>query len=277
LVCVWHSGGAGDNNFLDRVWGPHQDVLNRAYIKSFTVFSVLWLIAPGLAVATIVGSKHDLSLAGGTTEICVFCHTPHNANNDLDNDGTVDSSMPGGRPNAPLWNRRITREGTYTPYTSDTLDSSCDATPSPLSLACLSCHDAALGTGGGDPAGYGSGAVSATDQHLLVNEPNLNPGGNQPNCDGCHTWPEGDGFPGKWWQIGPNMSNDHPISMTYPTPAQDPDFFVPPNPQNGWGDVRLFNGRVECPSCHNPHDPTNVPFLRKTVSGSQLCYVCHNK
>lgn len=234
----------------------------------------LGLVSQASVAGTVVGSKHDLSLAAGTTEICVFCHTPHNANNDLDNDGTSDPLDP-NRSNAPLWNRRITREDDYTPYTSPTMNTNCDATPSPLSLACLSCHDAALGTSVGDPAGSGSGAVSATDQHLLVNEPNL--GVNQPNCDGCHTWPVGDGFPGEWWQIGPDMSNDHPISMTYPTAAQDADFIIPPNLQRGWTDVKLFNGRVECPSCHNPHDPTNIPFLRRTINGSELCYVCHDK
>jgi predicted CXXCH cytochrome family protein len=153
------------------------------------------------------------------------------------------------------------------------MNTTCDATPSPLSLACLSCHDTAIGTFLGEPD-YGGGAVSVENTHQLVNEQNLN-GTSSHNCFGCH--PDGGQFPGEWWQIGPDLSNDHPISMSYPTPAEDPDFNTPSDPQNGWQDVRLFGGRVECPSCHNPHDPTNVPFLRKTIDNSTICITCHVK
>jgi predicted CXXCH cytochrome family protein len=215
---------------------------------------------------TIVGSKHDLSAVDGTNEICVFCHTPHSANIDLDKDATEDQ-LDADRPPAPLWNRQISREDVFTPYTSDTLNSACDATPSPLSLACLSCHDTAIGESAGE-LGYGSGAVSVDDQHNLFNEPFSGP--SLPNCSACH--PDGGFYPATEWQIGPNLSNDHPISMTYPTAVQDPDFNDPPN-----GGVKLFNNRVECPSCHDPHDPTNVPFLRETVDQSTICIACHTK
>ena len=226
-----------------------------------------------VAAGTIVGSKHDLANYGGglgnSDEICVFCHTPHNANADLDNDGNIDSEHA-TRPSAPLWNRRITTMAPYQMYTSATLNMACDNTPSPLSLVCLSCHDIE-GPDGAD------GAVGPTDMHALVNDSNRNnPAiGTQGNCGPrCHT-PGGN--PPEWWQIGPDLSNEHPISMTYPTAADDPDFFIPPSLQKGWSDVKLFMGRVECPSCHNPHDPTNIPFLRKSMVGSGLCITCHNK
>ncbi len=218
---------------------------------------------------TIVGSKHDLSspFGGGSDEICVYCHTPHNANADLDNDGNVDSNHA-TRPPAPLWNRRITTMANYQMYTSATLNMVCDNTPSPLSLVCLSCHDAATSFSGI------VGAVNTTDTHNLVNEPNR--GATNPNC-GTRCHPGGGDEPPKWWQIGPDLSNEHPISMTYPTASDDPDFFIPPDLQKGWSDVKLFMGRVECPSCHNPHDPTNIPFLRKSMVSSGLCTTCHNK
>jgi len=223
------------------------------------------------SAASIVGSKHDLSTSGGVDEICVFCHTPHDANADLDNDGTIDIDHA-TRPAAPLWNRRITDMSAYSMYVSDTLNSNCDATPSPLSLVCLSCHDSAANMSMG---GLGSaGAVSYGDQHNAVNEPNRKP---LTACTkACHQYDMNTKFAVNW-QIGPDLANDHPISMSYPTPAQDPDFFVPPDPQKGWSDVRLFKGRVECPSCHNPHDPANVPFLRKSMASSGLCTTCHNK
>jgi len=231
----------------------------------FSVFTAQVLAVPG----TIVGSKHDLSspFGGGSDEICVYCHTPHNANADLDNDGNIDSNHA-TRPPAPLWNRRITTMANYQMYTSATLNMVCDNTPSPLSLVCLSCHDAATAFSGV------VGAVNSTDTHNLVNEPNR--GDSNPNC-GTRCHPGGGDEPPKWWQIGPDLSNEHPVSMSYPTAADDPDFFIPPDLQKGWSDVKLFMGRVECPSCHNPHDPTNIPFLRKSMVASGLCTTCHNK
>ncbi|MCF6281796.1 MAG: cytochrome c3 family protein [Candidatus Polarisedimenticolaceae bacterium] len=228
--------------------------------------SVLLLVLPQLLLAaSIVGSKHDLgptNYYGGadattTNEICVFCHTPHNAN----------------ISQGPLWNRRLTDTTVFQVYTSPTMDATCAATPSALSLACLSCHDV---VGGG-------GAVGGDDMHRLVNSSNAN--GMIPSCLACHngigdllTGGQASFFPGQWWQIGPDLRNDHPVSIIYADAlSNDPSFNTPPDPEKGWADVKLFNGRVECPSCHNPHDPENVPFLRKSNDGSALCMTCHNK
>ena len=203
-------------------------------------------------------------LAGRLVGGLAFLSEPRDVFDDYD--GVADQ-LDADRPPAPLWNRVITREYEFTPYTSDTMDTTCDATPSPLSLTCLSCHDTAIGEDAGE-LGYGSGAVSVDDQHNLFNEPYS--GVSDPNCYACH--PEGGFWPATEWQIGPDLSDDHPISMTYPTVAQDPDFNSPPT-----GGVKLYNGRVECPSCHNPHDPDNFPFLRESVDGSTICLACHKK
>jgi len=235
-----------------------------------------------VTAGTIEGSKHDLSSSGsgGRDEICVFCHTPHGANDDLDNDGNPDADHA-ERPPAPLWNRVITSMATFSMYKSDTLNSDCDATPSPLSLVCLSCHDSAGNMSFDGTGTLNDGAMNSDDTHFLVNEPNRSDiFGTQElerNCGvPCHDYSGYTKVP-KFWEIGPDLTDDHPISMSYPTPAMDPDFWPPDNADTGWSDVRLFNGRVECPSCHNPHDPDNVPFLRKTMVGSALCFACHNK
>ena len=216
---------------------------------------------------TIVGSKHDLS-SGTTTEICVFCHTPHTFNDDVNKDGVNDMSVTagGGPANAPLWNRNLTTvNGMFTPYKSATMNQDCPDTPSPVSLACLSCHDE---VGGGAVLWTGNNEV-----HNLVNEPNL--GDSLPQCTACHP---GGNLPGSWWQIGPDISNEHPVSIDYETTyINDPYFKEPPSFRTGWSTVKLFNGRVECPSCHAVHDPTNVPFLRVNNTGSSLCYTCHDK
>ncbi|RMD81165.1 MAG: cytochrome C [Candidatus Dadabacteria bacterium] len=79
------------------------------------------------ASANIVGSAHDFSSYGWSNgEICVPCHTPHNA----------DTSVA----QAPLWNHEVTT-ATYTVYSNAaTLDATVGQ-PNGISKLCLSCHD----------------------------------------------------------------------------------------------------------------------------------------
>ena len=79
---------------------------------------------------TIVGSAHDFSDdAWNTTgEICIVCHTPHNA------DMTV--------ANAPLWNHEVTAVTNYQLYSSSTFNGTATiGQPDESSKLCLSCHD----------------------------------------------------------------------------------------------------------------------------------------
>ena len=76
------------------------------------------------------------------------------------------------------------------------------------------------------------------------------------------------GPPAEW--PGTDLSNDHPVALPYPTNVPDPAFNTPPSLSNGWTGVPLFDGRVECASCHNPHDPTNPSFLRVANAASAL-------
>ena len=76
---------------------------------------------------TIVGSAHDFSDDSWNTtgQICLVCHTPHNA----------DVSVS----NAPLWNHETT-VATFTTYSSATMDAT-TGQPDASSKLCLSCHD----------------------------------------------------------------------------------------------------------------------------------------
>ncbi|MBI2840557.1 MAG: hypothetical protein HYX75_19760 [Acidobacteria bacterium] len=248
--------------------------------RSFLWLAV-WTVAAVAAMpifsGTIVGSKHDLthvipaffihsSTMNNYGEVCVYCHAPHGATTAID---------------APLWNHR-TPSQPYTLYSSSTLDS-IPGQPGGYSLACLSCHDGTIGVdeiinapGSGDNLGgpwYGNSAVAV---HWKMN-PDPFSGA---TCAMCH-----DGSTGHYalmGYLGTDLRNDHPIGMTYPTPAQDPDFSAPDNPQSGWGgasshDVKLYGGKIECPSCHNVHDPDTIPFLRKSNQNSALCTTCHIK
>ena len=95
-----------------------------------------------LAVFAGVGNtKHNLSVSGpgpsqatSETEICIFCHTPHNAS-----------------PGAPLWNHELSTVTDYINYWSPTLKSYASAEDAPpidgFSKLCLSCHDGTVALG----------------------------------------------------------------------------------------------------------------------------------
>lgn len=217
-----------------------------AFILS--LFQLTW-------AASIVGSKHDLSVtneygffAGATTEICVFCHTPHGSN-----DG-----VPG-----PLWNRRITDKTKFVLYSGTPGD------PNNVTMVCLSCHDGVSGIGD-------DSAVAAYDTHNVVNNPgsghDVNP--LTPNCYACHF--SGDMYPQRNWRIGPNLTDDHPVSVSYEAAKLSRPLLELVADPTIVG-IKLFNGMVECASCHNVHDKANTPFLRVPNNGSGLCKACHGK
>ncbi len=99
-------------------------------MKRFNYFMVVtFLMFFGqLAMAqTITGSAHDFSDDSWNTsgQICLVCHTPHNA------DVTV--------TNAPLWNHETTM-ATFSTYSSASMDAT-TGQPDASSKLCLSCHD----------------------------------------------------------------------------------------------------------------------------------------
>ena len=79
------------------------------------------------AWAGVSGSAHDLrGIILTETEICVVCHTPHNA-----------QAVSG----APLWNHEVST-ATYTLYSSATFNGAGSIVqPAGTSKLCLSCHD----------------------------------------------------------------------------------------------------------------------------------------
>jgi predicted CXXCH cytochrome family protein len=111
------------------------------------------------ASAQIVGSEHDFSgkAWNNTGEICVVCHTPHNADVSISE--------------APLWNHE-TSTTTFALYTSSTLEAVVGQ-PDGSSKMCLSCHDGtvALDNFGGTTTGtkFNTGGknlgTSLTDDH----------------------------------------------------------------------------------------------------------------
>ncbi len=270
---------------------------------------------PGDAASGITTSRHNLgafgrfTTAADTTEVCVFCHTPHHAN-------TTDGIKP-------LWNRGASNLSAYIAYGTTLAGTPIVATElGSVTLACLSCHD----------------GVATFD--TLINAPGKN-GVTTAGSDLAWSFynflgATSDYMVSQRLNIGNDLSNDHPVSVVYT------EFIAGLRPidttistidltsdlaqsalqydngnirQNLWAVkgyisdtasiydlLREHRGqlRVECSSCHDPHfnnksfnevDYTyseaaeqqelesNGLFLRRVGgnTGSGLCRTCHNK
>jgi predicted CXXCH cytochrome family protein len=172
--------------------------------------SVALMAASGAAMGSILHTVHNLSASGSathmvgptaTTEICIFCHTPHGG----------DQSV-----NAPIWNRAVSSTNVYTRFSSlgrITFDAN-EAPVGGVSIACLSCHD----------------GTQARD--AVINGPGGGPNGNFAGTDGAAgTWVDGSATStaylsdlapsdngvtnGDLIYLGTDLRNDHPISMQY--------------------------------------------------------------
>ena len=143
---------------------------NKRFYLALIGLALLFALTAQSAFAqasNIASSKHNFSststntiraAAGGTTQICVFCHTPHGA-----------TSLA----YAPLWNKVLTTVALYALYTSDYLGPIASGglgypaavQPKEKSRLCLSCHDGtvALGSVYNLPgSGTGAGTIPMT-------------------------------------------------------------------------------------------------------------------
>lgn len=222
--------------------------------KSFImVVLVVFVTVPALAAVSVVGSKHDMifsgyATGGGTTEVCVFCHTPHGAQ------VTVTQ--------APLWNNTAAA-GVASVYNSSTSvsmnfatdETKVDATDARL---CLACHDSAVGA--------------------PVNAPNIGTG-----IDISLTT-----LIGANALLGLDLSNDHPIGMDLGANPETTDEGLRTIAviKTNFGGVTPFFGSTDdsinimwCSSCHDVHDsdPLKKPFLRMSNADSAMCKACHIK
>lgn len=102
--------------------------LRTPHLASMLATTAAMLCLAVASNAQIAASAHDFSTSGwnASGEICIVCHTPHNA----------DISVT----DAPLWNHETTAVVAYQLYTSATFDA-VPGQPDGASKLCLSCHD----------------------------------------------------------------------------------------------------------------------------------------
>ncbi len=211
---------------------------------------------------------HDFNVYRDYDEVCVYCHTPH-ASSQL----------------APLWNRQ-TPAGPYTLYHSPTSDQTSQG-PGNASLACLSCHDGSISVdvilnmpGSGlereweNPSYPGQAPSRSRMKSMAQGAVFTHTPGYFMDCGFCHDHivPPGQNYVASF--MGTDLSKDHPVGIGYPT---TPDFKSLPGGGRFPNGIALFGDKIECPTCHNPHEPDNGPFLRTRNDSSAICYTCHNK
>src|SRR3569623_1168442 len=102
----------------------------------------------------------------------------------------------------------------------------------------------------------------------------LNGGDDLMSCGKCHNGRVAHSIAIK--HIGTDLTNDHAISMTYAgLNSNDQDFRTPDGPYGFDNGIKLYDGKVECATCHNVHNP-DVKLLLRTRA-DRLCETCHIK
>jgi predicted CXXCH cytochrome family protein len=154
------------------------------------------------------------------------------------------------KPAPMLWSHEESAVAEYGPYSSSTLGSQVGQPgTSDSSKLCLSCHDGTVA--------LGNMADGASIPFLQGTQYRL-PASSSSNL-----------------YKGTNLAANHPFAFQ---PANTVETQAPPSKDP----VKLDpTGRVQCTTCHDPHnefiDPTVGKFLVEANARSALCLTCHNK
>jgi len=217
--------------------------MNRTRSFVYAILAAAVVLAGSALAGNIKGTKHDFTATGDPTGL------GYNKTDEI----CVPCHVP-HRPkqNVPLWAHTLTTK-TFELY-SDNADytgghaGAYDTSPSNFSASktrsCLSCHD-------GTVAVVTGLTLSSSDAKWIL----MNNGTPVPAA----TTPQG------------GLRGSHPVGVTYSAVwAGFKDISADTH-------VKLENGKIQCVTCHTPHDNDNSFFLVKSDDGSALCMTCHDK
>ena len=217
----------------------------------------------------ILGSKHDLTSLNNRVgadamegvafsdygNACIYCHLPPDEEGSPPRPGQIEG-----------WNRIRPASANYTLYDSPTFRSK-GSNPNDISLLCLSCHDGTMAVDRivHTPAGWNSGDDMSLHMRLSSSD-DLN------SCGKCHDGTVAHDIRTK--AIGTNLRDDHPISIRYAGLGSGiAGFRATDDPQGFDNGLRLYDGYIECATCHDIHNPDSPMLLR--TDGETLCSTCH--
>lgn len=238
--------------------------------------SLKWLalvaLLPTVASAAIRNSRHDLSStstaavranAGQTDQICIFCHTPHNA-----------------AATQLLWNHTATAVTTWTwGVTNTTAGTTLPTAPSTLSTRCLSCHDGSIALG----SILNSGGAAANFTMTTANMPAGFRVGAAGSMAGHH--PVGVPYAGSTYNtlisrarigVGDYFATQTGAACTGSATGNCTTGGTAGINISLYGTAGGYG--IECLSCHDVHNEFSQSyFLRASNAASALCLGCHNK
>ena len=239
----------------------------------------------------VKGKRETLKMTAPIRDLCSRCHSKH-IENSLSH--PVEMAPVSAIPPADL---PLSWDGYMTCSTCHDIHASHDSLLPQGSLRrnvsgsdlCSACHRATTDTAGGKGTGRHVAMmpfahVSGTNMKFA---PDANPRGEQidkisQQCLGCHDGSVGTDLTvqvsaGSWKHGSTFSSQDpqgsHPIGVKYRGAAKRGGFRP-----IGMLDkkIRLIEGRVGCPSCHDPYSKERA-YLVMANNGSRLCLQCHDK
>jgi predicted CXXCH cytochrome family protein len=205
-----------------------------------------------------------LVLVAGTASAAGVASTKHNMNtytgNSTANNNTTPGTVGGGTGDvcyychtahntltttqAPLWARNLPTTTGYTLYKSPTISVNI-ATVDSVSLACLSCHDGTIAV---NQTINGTVGGLAQAKYLIGNATT---------------------------RIGPNISNDHPVSLQWAPDAANGLVASMPAPFQAYS-TPIGSMTLTCAGCHEAHGtPGFSKFLRADPNSGSFCVTCH--
>lgn len=270
-------------------------------IGVLSLFSFGLLLSLQGQAQSVTETVHNLSTSGmGTviatseTEVCIFCHTPHNS-----------------APLNPLWNKSNPGQ-TYILYNSSTVQAT-TGQPDGSSILCLSCHDGTIALGSvlslADPIDFSSGittmpvghsnlSTDLSDDHPISFDCNsslaLTDGqlkdpayitwpvsleNNKVQCTSCH-----DPHKNTYTDFLKTSSQYSELCLS----CHNRDYWVNSSHINStatWNNAgsdpwfhTSYTTVIEnaCENCHNPHSANGNTRLMKYLVEENNCFDCHN-
>jgi len=196
--------------------------------------------------SAITNSKHDLrsNFGGGSYTLCNFCHIAHKP-----------ASVSAPANTGPLlWNHTLSAVTSYGVYSSDSFNSyntdiqdlgKSNTGTLTVSNMCLSCHD-------------GTVAINSWYDPPVAN---------------------GNTFMNNTSVIK-DLTQTHPVNFTYDTTLATKAGILAPassSSVDGAGEIPLFNGKMQCATCHDPHNGASGIFEQNfpTQTSGTFCTYCH--